>query len=508
MRVLSVSSHSPPPNCPIFVMRRLSHSTYPYPLDGNLPSRSKAVQNTSSTISGTASIPVGGMSRPFASSLSMRSSQSLNQHVRLSGLPTGCLRRSQHSIDHHKGKELAEEEIASPPAETPVESVQDRHSVISLSSDDEPDPSPRRSKRPRPSSADTEPVAPKRKRGRPPGINAKDAEQILSGTKAPTAKRSTRDLRRVARQEEESAVEESSMSASTARPLPPLPRRRGRPPKEPLPHSSPSTDELVLLPKVGETSRKRRSKKHGTTAAEAMDVDEEPSRPPSPFGVPTLLEPQSEKPTDTSSPRVPAHRVRAANPRVKIADDPNLSEVTGVIAVKAKFMKPSTSTNGPTNGESSASSSTRKPGPGRSSSGFLVGGSRLTAQKGKLITVKPTKSLSRDGDADAEPMNNDFPTFELVEEAPQEPPAEPQAPPTGQELLDAAGLNTVAEDLPDFEEDAEGEIDLEYVAEIASSQRYVAALFEAALLFSASRIVTRTAKAPTANKSIVYPSRL
>ena len=65
-------------------------------------------------------------------------------------------------------------------------------------------------------------------------------------------------------------------------------------------------------------------------------------------------------------------------------------------------------------------------------------------------------------------MEIDAPVFDFVD-VPDSGPSgqldvepEPEVAPTGQELLNAAGVDDKAmEDLPDFEEDAEGEVDVQ-----------------------------------------------
>ena len=89
----------------------------------------------------------------------------------------------------------------------------------------------------------------------------------------------------------------------------------------------------------------------------------------------------------------------------------------------------------------------------------------MTAEKGKLTTVKAKRSRSRGEaaveQADEEPLNFEIDAMEFS--APQIAMEIEPLPPSGKELLDAAGLSAGDGDLPDFEEDAEGEVDLEYV---------------------------------------------
>jgi len=150
--------------------------------------------------------------------------------------------------------------------------------------------------------------------------------------------------------------------------------------------------------------------------------------------------------------KIPAHRDRQANPLVKVADDPSLTHIEGTISTKAYAAgrvtnNPSSST-GP---QSTATPQKRvKPGPGRDSAGLLKPkpqSSLLTAEKGTLKTIKgkypnikavatsSQKEETMKADADADN------THKAIS-------------PSGQELLELAGLNSQAADtLADFEDD-------------------------------------------------------
>lgn len=318
-----------------------------------------------------------------------------------------------------------------------------------------------------------EAVAPKRKRRGPPGIPAAqfDGANEKEGTIATKRSASNR------RAEPSGAGPSEDAPPSTSRRS--SPRKRGRPPKA-TPQASSSADELLLV-SPAKKGRGRRGKKDGSSPENAMDVDEGPVDPPSPFGEASILNletvpdtlPEIAEPAvpDTPAPDpssemppplpLPAHRVRAANPRIKQTDDPNLTETHGAIAVKAQFMK-----RGPVDGDGSgevsrsARVSRSRAGPGRSSDGLLVGGSRLTVQKGKLTTVKPRKAKNVQEEVPAVPAEPEaVDTHEQVELL----VAEPTSPPTAQDLFKAAGFTATEGDLPDFEADAEGEIDPDYV---------------------------------------------
>ncbi|KAI0721095.1 hypothetical protein C8T65DRAFT_254839 [Cerioporus squamosus] len=306
--------------------------------------------------------------------------------------------------------------------------------------------------------AAVEPTPPKRKRGRPPGIRPQDMETT---ERTLSSRRSAPNLRGESSRAREAAAAEPTVPSTSRRASP---RKRGRPSKS-APQPSPSDDELLLSPQPkgkSRTPRNRKKEEHPDPAGDAMDVDE-----PSPFGEATLLgaEPAPDEIPEAPAapepgPPLPPHRVRAANPTVKVVEDPHLTETIGTpISVKAKFMARAAA-NGDASGDTSARVSSSKAGPGRSSSGLIVGGSRLTAQKGKLTVVKPRKPRPAKADVQT--------TINADQDLPDQPevgltgplPAPP--PPTGQELLQAAGADRDgAADLPDFEEDAEAETDAE-----------------------------------------------
>ncbi|KAJ3515089.1 hypothetical protein NLJ89_g1969 [Agrocybe chaxingu] len=128
-------------------------------------------------------------------------------------------------------------------------------------------------------------------------------------------------------------------------------------------------------------------------------------------------------PQEEPASKVPAHQARATNPRVKMIEDPNLSQVDRAISPKARATRGAARATSSHAATVSVSSKRSKPGPGRSSAGLLVPKttSLLTAEKGLLKTVK----------------------IEVVNEH----------PPSGEELLQLAGLDSqAAETLPDFED--------------------------------------------------------
>jgi hypothetical protein len=184
----------------------------------------------------------------------------------------------------------------------------------------------------------------------------------------------------------------------------------------------------------------------------------------------------------------PFHRARAVNPLVKMADDIEYSGMEGAISVKARVLRSapgsSSSTISPKMVEPSRARTSSDPNLTSQNSRQKHTSSLLTFQKGSLKTVKGKYSSlfgeqesgepngaqwtlpvdvsvssmqpSVDGEGD---LNGDaIPGLHDVEDTPSSTsqpagPAPPQSAPTGQELLQLAGLDQqVADGLPDFED--------------------------------------------------------
>lgn len=373
-------------------------------------------------------------------------------------------------LGRKKNKKVQEEEVSRPPTPPTADVADSENEVRSLVEDEVVEVSPARSKRRRSSvGAGPEATAPKRKRKGPPGLRVVDLEETKAKEKILNGKRFAPNLRG----ESSRAQKETEPDASASTSGRPSSRKRQKTAKAAASRSSPPSDELVT-PYVKGKVRKSRAKEYGLSAENAMDVYEVLDDPPSPFGSAALLAPPSEPaPASELEPEIeielqpqsraptpvrPAHQAQAAKPRVKQIDDPNLTETRGAISVKAKFMKPAAA-NG-ANGEASGSSrvSRSRAGPGRSSSGFNAGGSRLTAQKGKLTIVKPRKARAMEEVV----QHNEPEVIDITQSDPADPAVDPPPPPNAEELLEAAGIDATAEDLPDFEADAEGEVDAEY----------------------------------------------
>ncbi|KAI0748119.1 hypothetical protein C8Q80DRAFT_718172 [Daedaleopsis nitida] len=361
----------------------------------------------------------------------------LNEEFYPSGPPrksssqSSCYLSAQYFSGRKKGKkeQSNEEEKEALPDVEIVDSENEVHSIIDIQAP----PAPKLKRRRSSVGVEAEATAPKRKRKGPPGIRASEMQFLETSINDshPTPKRrgessQTRAAAPTAGYEPEHAS--SSRRSST--------RKRGLPANTPR-QSSPSSDELLLGP-VEKKKTRHRSRKEASPTENAMAVDDNP---------PSLFAPSKYPPL----PRNLAHRARTA--RVKQTDDPNLTETQGAIAVKAQFMK---RTNRESAAEASSSRPARvaasRPGPGRSSSG-LVGGSLLTSQNGELTVVKPRKHRPVQQDPNVEVAALDANELVMLDTIMQ-----PAPPPTGPELLEAAGFKLagpVADELPDFEQDVE-----------------------------------------------------
>jgi hypothetical protein len=158
--------------------------------------------------------------------------------------------------------------------------------------------------------------------------------------------------------------------------------------------------------------------------------------------------------------RVPTIRDRLLEPRVKIIDDPKLSNIEGTIPAKAYAVArmnadPSSSKSTVLSSKSQQSDRRHsKPGPGRSSMGLKVKNvsSLLTFSKGSLKTVKGKyiKEGTRAHSTDLT-IRDDPPGVVEIGDAISEDPA--PVPPTAEELLRLAGFDTeIADALPDYED--------------------------------------------------------
>lgn len=228
------------------------------------------------------------------------------------------------------------------------------------------------------------------------------------------------------------------------------------------------------------------------------------------FGDPVLLNVQENFPSAEES--IPAHRARAANPKVKRFEDPlsGVGETSeSVSQVKARILRRSEANGitvepvaGPSsspprnrarearvaqrqsNSAQSSPSRTSKTDSGRPSRHVVTGSSSLlTFKNGALTTVKGKSKSSRtivDLDEEAEELSlGDGSFLQIVERTARIEMAgradESAIAPTGAELLELAGIDAEATSLPDFEDDADaiGEPDSDTQSVGVPSTRYV-----------------------------------
>lgn len=176
-------------------------------------------------------------------------------------------------------------------------------------------------------------------------------------------------------------------------------------------------------------------------------------------------------------PILPHHRARAANPLVKLIDTttPGTTNKQSRITAKARLMSIHTdevpSTGGPSRHIAKRGG---KPGPGRSSSGLIAKSrsSLLTATKGTLKSVKgkfagDTVEHDRPDEIEEAPaargtteedkhLVRSWSDEDVVVDQDHQTTSNSQLgpPPSGDELLQLAGLQTEPEALPDYEDDS------------------------------------------------------
>lgn len=237
-------------------------------------------------------------------------------------------------------------------------------------------------------------------------------------------------------------------------------------------------------------------------ADEQVAVQKPGSRPPAPSPPPAAVDdvvPDSQAPTSPalsssdplfgSPPRLseevpesqrdsplPPHRARVANPRIKLIDTttPDTIGKQSRITAKARLISVQTTDSPSTSGSSGVVKRGSKPGPGRSSAG-LVGtknrSSLLTATKGALKSVKGKfagTTVERDQTEEIEEASAAHGRTQedkllitswsddnlAVDKDHQVSNPQPDLPPSGDELLKLAGLQTDMETLPDYEDDS------------------------------------------------------
>ena len=242
-----------------------------------------------------------------------------------------------------------------------------------------------------------------------------------------------------------------------------------------------NTDEQVAGPKP---ESRPRLQSPPTTFPPPNDATSESQAPPSPtlsspdplFDSPSLF---SDKASE--DPMLPHHRARVANPLVKLIDATTLQtrNKQSRITAKARLMSIHSaevpSTSGPSRNTAKRGG---KPGPGRSSSGLVTKNrsSLLTATKGTLKSIKGKfrgTTIERDQPDEIEEAPLARGTTEgdtllvtswsdedvvVAQDHQTISNSQPGPPPSGDELLKLAGLQTDPETLPDYEDDSAAQL--------------------------------------------------
>ncbi|KIK49207.1 hypothetical protein CY34DRAFT_797147 [Suillus luteus UH-Slu-Lm8-n1] len=223
--------------------------------------------------------------------------------------------------------------------------------------------------------------------------------------------------------------------------------------------------------------------RHVLTENVVLSADEGRSSPDPLFDSPSHSR-NGEGPRSPAEPAVPAHRTRAANPLVKFIDAPLMGKNSGAaIPAKTRLISGQPSTSLKNNGSQASHKTRSKPAPGGRSGGKNRS-SLLTAVKGGLTSVKGRFGRANDVREEPQPIEDapapsHFPEHEFAitswsdEDAAGETDHEHQATasladqleplstrapaplpvPSGQELLEIAGLKPDADALPDFEDE-------------------------------------------------------
>ncbi|KAG1832044.1 hypothetical protein EV424DRAFT_1369416 [Suillus variegatus] len=225
-----------------------------------------------------------------------------------------------------------------------------------------------------------------------------------------------------------------------------------------------------------------------------LSANEGPSSPDPLFDSPSLS--RNGTPAESA---VPLHRARAANPLVKFIDAAPLMDKNSGAAIPAKtrLISGQPSSSSQHNGSYASHKTQSKPGPGGRSRGKNRS-SLLTAVKGSLTSVKGRFGRAKDVREESQaiedaPAPSHIPGHEFAiaswsdEDAAGETdhehqantslagemePVDTHAPaplpvPSGQELLEIAGLKPDADALPDFEDEANVEQPPQPVNEIS-----------------------------------------
>lgn len=155
---------------------------------------------------------------------------------------------------------------------------------------------------------------------------------------------------------------------------------------------------------------------------------------------------------DEPTRKVPEHINRKENPLIKLVESPNLSSLQGAISAKVRAIR---DVNLSSSGQPLSTSMQRaRPGPGRSSTGLTLKqkSSLLTAERGAMKTIKGKYKKEASSTIEQElPASGRSGSPILVDEGSVDDSA-PKMTPSAEELLEMAGLDEGATDLPEFDE--------------------------------------------------------
>lgn len=216
-------------------------------------------------------------------------------------------------------------------------------------------------------------------------------------------------------------------------------RRRKPSPEEVVPDSDEEAAQLMKVDDSQASSPRSVRDEYGFGSAS----------PPVPSN-PTTFDPLFDEDPDG---QIPAHRLKEQNPRVKNFKDPALSMHKGQLSAKSRAVGPIGSS-----ARNTDSSTSQRPGPGRSSSGMIKkpAASLLTASKGSLKSIKGTHARST-RQAQKQEESHHVASEEKEATRSNVECVLHEEPPTAQELLDLAGFDEKsAEALPAFEDVSTG----------------------------------------------------
>lgn len=238
-------------------------------------------------------------------------------------------------------------------------------------------------------------------------------------------------------------------------------RKKGETPPAPSPEIIPDSEEdapnLELPPDYVSPAKpgKRKAAAQPSSPAQrpapvVVDIDSM-DEGPTPLAIGPSVDDETPINETLSNAALPAHRARLANPRVRMVNEAEFGALDGGIASKIRALERHAADPSSSKVNSSPKKNKRsKPGPGRSSAGHI---SLLTADnEGGLQTIKMRQKRS----VPASPS----PESSLFGQEPEvivldDEPKEQLPPPTSEELLQLAGLDTeAAEALSDFEDTA------------------------------------------------------